>query len=91
MYLHCMTADIQGGKHRKHMPLDDKAWWTYLPDALLYYAKGLHKGHRRLFHALPRLLTLWFEFGILFRGDVLASNKSVKAVHARVIILKLQD
>jgi serine/threonine-protein kinase ATR len=85
MYLYCMTADIQGGKHRKHMPLDDKAWWTYLPDALLYYAKGLHKGHRRLFHALPRLLTLWFEFGILFRGDVLASNKSVKAVHARTM------
>lgn len=75
---------VQGGKHRRHAPADEKAWWTYLPDALLFYAKGLHKGHRCLFQALPRLLTLWFEFGTLFCGNILVTNKSVKAVHGRV-------
>ncbi|KAJ6937213.1 hypothetical protein NC652_011767 [Populus alba x Populus x berolinensis] len=41
----------------------ERRWWTYAPDVLLFYAKGLHRGHKNLFQALPRLLTLWFEFG----------------------------
>lgn len=36
----------------------DKRWWSYLPDVLLFYAKGLHRGNKNLFQALPRLLTL---------------------------------
>ncbi|CAN4107316.1 unnamed protein product [Withania somnifera] len=41
----------------------ERSWWSYLPDVLLFYAKGLHRGLRNLFQALPRLLTLWFDFG----------------------------
>ncbi|KAI5062158.1 hypothetical protein GOP47_0022697, partial [Adiantum capillus-veneris] len=67
--------------------VDDKPWWTMLPDVILFYAKGLHKGHRRLFQALPRLLTLWFEFGSAFFGEALSASAqaSVKAQHARVM------
>ncbi|KAJ7539120.1 hypothetical protein O6H91_11G077400 [Diphasiastrum complanatum] len=64
---------------------DEKSWWTYLPDALLFYAKGLHKGHRHLFQALPRLLTLWFEFGTVYQGETMTKDKGVKTIHARVM------
>jgi len=61
----------------------EKRWWSYLPDVLLFYAKGLHRGHRNLFQALPRLLTLWFDFGSMYqrRGS---SNKDLVNVHSKV-------
>lgn len=74
---------VSKGKQKRHAPADEP-WWSYLPDALLFYAKGLHKGHRCLFQALPRLLTLWFEFGTHFRGDAL-STKHVKTVFGRTM------
>ncbi|KAG6548304.1 hypothetical protein Mapa_010357 [Marchantia paleacea] len=82
--------ELQDGRsdpvlQRRRLTVDDKHWWTYLPEVILFYAKGLHKGHRHLFQAMPRLLTLWFEFGSTYCGDSLASNKTVKTVHARVM------
>ncbi|XVE93918.1 hypothetical protein REPUB_Repub01dG0235600 [Reevesia pubescens] len=29
-------------------PNTEKHWWSYLPDVLLFYAKGLHRGHKNL-------------------------------------------
>lgn len=63
---------------------DEKPWWTHLPDVLLFYAKSLHKGHKNLFQALPRLLTLWFEFGTIYHKNGSSTNKSMKAVQTRV-------
>ncbi|KAF3772308.1 hypothetical protein EJ110_NYTH58268, partial [Nymphaea thermarum] len=67
-----------------HSKTDEKPWWSYLPDVLLFYAKGLHRGHKHLFQALPRLLTLQFEFGSKYHREGLSSNKKVKNVHGRV-------
>ncbi|KAG9442834.1 hypothetical protein H6P81_018688 [Aristolochia fimbriata] len=64
---------------------EEKPWWSYLPDVLLFYAKGLHRGHKNLFQALPRLLTLWFEFGAKYNREGLSSHKSIKAVHGKVM------
>lgn len=64
----------------------EKSWWTHLPDVLLFYAKGLHRGHKNLFQALPRLLTLWFDFGTFYYGSNQQSNKDMKNVHLKVII-----
>ncbi|XP_020579052.1 serine/threonine-protein kinase ATR [Phalaenopsis equestris] len=66
---------------------DEKPWWSHLPDVLLFYAKGLHRGHKNLFQALPRLLTLWFEFGSMYHNhrDGASTNKSMKAVNSRVL------
>lgn len=65
----------------------DQRWWTYLPDVLLFFAKGLHRGHKNLFQALPRLLTLWFDFGsIYFRSD-LQTSKDMKIVHGKVVFI----
>lgn len=64
----------------------EKPWWVYLPEALLFYAKGLHRGHKNLFQALPRLLTLWFDFGSVYQ-QIGPSNKDLKNVHGKVICL----
>ncbi|XVF00830.1 hypothetical protein REPUB_Repub04eG0035900 [Reevesia pubescens] len=62
----------------------EKYWWSNLPDVLLFYAKGLHRGHKNLFQALPRLLTLWFEFGSIYQRSAAASNKDLKNVQGKV-------
>lgn len=63
----------------------EKRWWFSLPDVLLFYAKGLHRGHKNLFRALPRLLTLWFEFGCFYQGRGSSSNKDLKTTHEKVM------
>ncbi|XP_059445807.1 serine/threonine-protein kinase ATR isoform X2 [Corylus avellana] len=63
----------------------EKRWWSYVPDVLLFYAKGLHRGHKNLFQALPRLLTLWFEFGSIYQRSGSSSNKDWKSVHGKVM------
>ncbi|XP_057494820.1 serine/threonine-protein kinase ATR isoform X1 [Actinidia eriantha] len=62
----------------------EKRWWSYLPDVMLFYAKGLHRGHKNLFQALPRLLTLWFDFGSIYQRSG-SSNKDMKNVHGKVL------
>ncbi|GMH13512.1 hypothetical protein Nepgr_015353 [Nepenthes gracilis] len=63
----------------------EKHWWSHLPDVLLFYAKGLHRGHKNLFQALPRLLTLWFDFGSLYQRSGTSSNKDLKSVNGKVM------
>ncbi|XP_062019493.1 serine/threonine-protein kinase ATR isoform X1 [Rosa rugosa] len=63
----------------------EKAWWAYVPDILIFYAKGLHRGHKNLFQALPRLLTLWFDFGTMYERSGTSSNKDLKNVHMMVM------
>lgn len=81
-----VTACVQTGQKSKLATAasEEKPWWSYLTDVLLYYAKGLHRGHKYLFQALPRLLTLWFDFGSKYHREGLSSNKAIKAVHGRV-------
>ncbi|GAU18055.1 hypothetical protein TSUD_51660, partial [Trifolium subterraneum] len=62
---------------------NERRWWSYLPDVLLFYARGLHRGHKNLFRALPRLLTLWFDFGSMYLRSS-SSKKDLKVVHTRL-------
>ncbi|XP_047310870.1 serine/threonine-protein kinase ATR [Impatiens glandulifera] len=63
----------------------EKRWWSYLPDVLLFYAKCLFKGHKNLFQALPRLLTLWFDFGSIYQRSGSSTNKDMKDIHGKVM------
>ncbi|KAL8556534.1 hypothetical protein ACS0TY_004111 [Phlomoides rotata] len=63
----------------------ERSWWTFLPDVLLFYAKGLHRGHKNLFQALPRLLTLWFDFGSIYYRSDLQSSKDMKNVQKKIM------
>ncbi|KAF9600434.1 hypothetical protein IFM89_009349 [Coptis chinensis] len=62
----------------------EKVWWSYLSDALLYYSKGLQRGHKNLFQALPRLLTLWFDFGSVYNR--MRSTSELRNHHKKVEI-----
>ncbi|KAM6558479.1 hypothetical protein CsatA_027718 [Cannabis sativa] len=64
---------------------NEKRWWSYVPDVLLFYAKGLHRGHKNLFQALPRLLTLWFDFGSFYQRTNSSTNKDIRSVHGKVM------
>ncbi|CBI37818.3 unnamed protein product, partial [Vitis vinifera] len=48
-------------------------------------AIGLHRGHKNLFQALPRLLTLWFDFGSVYQRSGSSSNKEWKNIHGKVM------
>ncbi|KAH6777085.1 Ataxia telangiectasia-mutated and RAD3-like protein [Perilla frutescens var. frutescens] len=63
----------------------EQSWWAYLPDVLLFYAKGLHRGHKNLFQALPRLLTLCFDFGSFYYRSNRQSSKDMKNVHLKIM------
>ncbi|XP_059314440.1 serine/threonine-protein kinase ATR isoform X2 [Lycium ferocissimum] len=63
----------------------ESCWWSYLPDVLLFYAKGLHRGHRNLFQALPRLLTLWFDFGSIYHISSSSAKKKLELIHLKVM------
>ncbi|KAK3131306.1 hypothetical protein QOZ80_6BG0504770 [Eleusine coracana subsp. coracana] len=58
-------------------------WWEMLPFVMKSYARALHKGHKNLFQALPRMLTLWFEFGSIYIREG-SSDKPMKDTHAGV-------
>ncbi|CAB4290922.1 unnamed protein product [Prunus armeniaca] len=75
------SSDIVGSSNLK----TEKLWWSYVPDVLLFYAKGLHRGHKNLFQALPRLLTLWFDFGSMYLTSGTSSDKDLKSVHMKVM------
>lgn len=66
------------------MQADEKPWWSSLPDVLLFYAKGLHRGQSRLYQALPRLLTLWFQFGSMYIESSSLSG-DLKNAHNKVM------
>lgn len=41
----------------------DTAWLDILPEVIKNYGQAVQYGHRQIFQALPRLLTLWTGFG----------------------------
>ncbi|CAN7059710.1 unnamed protein product [Brassica rapa subsp. trilocularis] len=65
----------------------EKAGWDYLFKGMYFYAKGLHSGHKNLFQALPRLLTLWFDFGTIYQMSGSAGNKEMKSTHMKIMSL----
>ncbi|KAG2649180.1 hypothetical protein PVAP13_1NG062788 [Panicum virgatum] len=65
----------------------EKPWWELLMGVLLCYAKAIHRGHKNLFQALPRMLTLWFEFGSMYAQDESSSDQHMKEIHGRVLSL----
>ncbi|CAA0406623.1 unnamed protein product [Arabidopsis thaliana] len=65
----------------------EKAGWDYLFKGMYFYAKALHSGHKNLFQALPRLLTLWFDFGTIYKTSGSAGNKELKSTHMKIMSL----
>ncbi|GMH47727.1 hypothetical protein TrVE_jg8933 [Triparma verrucosa] len=57
------TGQHQGEKERRTAVLkEDKTCHNYLLQAVEQYFCSLHLGDKHMYQAMPRLLTLWFEF-----------------------------
>ena len=79
------TAMFRAAQRTRLAMQDDKVdWWTYQADAMLHYAKALRKGHKYLFQSMPRLLTLWFDFGAHFTGDAARLPKAAQSDSQKV-------
>ncbi|KAL1193295.1 Serine/threonine-protein kinase ATR [Cardamine amara subsp. amara] len=65
----------------------EKAGWDFLCKGMYFYAKALHSGHKNLFQALPRLLTLWFDFGTMYQTSGSAGIKELKSTHMKIMSL----
>ncbi|KAL3137629.1 hypothetical protein ABBQ38_004906 [Trebouxia sp. C0009 RCD-2024] len=56
------AMDRLGGRSR--IPLgEDQPHLEILPEVMRNYGLAVQYGHRHIFQSLPRLLTLWFDFG----------------------------
>ncbi|CAI5488259.1 unnamed protein product, partial [Closterium sp. Naga37s-1] len=64
--------------------VEESAWWQHVHEALLCYSNALHRGTLFLSQALPRVLTLWFDFGGRFQESAVRGNAALKAESARV-------
>lgn len=42
---------------------EDRPYLSFLPEVLRGYGKSIEAGHVHIYRSLPRLLTLWFEYG----------------------------
>eukprot|EP00878_Enallax_costatus_P022474 GHUV01023843.1.p1 GENE.GHUV01023843.1~~GHUV01023843.1.p1 ORF type:complete len:1333 (+),score=447.74 GHUV01023843.1:514-3999(+) len=62
--------DRLGGRCRVRR--EEESPFDYLPSALSHYGESIRAGHKHILQSLPRLLTLYFEF-----GNRLAATKQV--------------
>ena len=56
------AIDRLGGKSRIKLG-EDRPHLSFLPEVLRNYGKSVQAGSRHIYRSLPRLLTLWFDFG----------------------------
>lgn len=55
-------TDRLGGKSRIKLG-EDRPHLAFLPEVMRNYGRSVQAGSRHIYRSLPRLLTLWFEFG----------------------------
>jgi serine/threonine-protein kinase ATR len=54
--------DRLSGKSRIKLG-EDRPHLEFLPEVIKHYGESLVQGHAHVYQSLPRMLTLWFEFG----------------------------
>ncbi|GAX74920.1 hypothetical protein CEUSTIGMA_g2366.t1 [Chlamydomonas eustigma] len=47
---------------------EERSYWEYLPDVLLNYGRSIEAGRRHALHSLPRVITLYCDFGLEAMG-----------------------
>jgi len=79
------AIDRLGGKSRIKLG-EDRHHVTFLPEVLRNYGRSVQYGNRHIYRSLPRLLTLWFDFGAL-----ISSNPSTYAYDHRTVVASIKD
>eukprot|EP00883_Tetradesmus_obliquus_P008640 jgi/Sobl393_1/19368/SZX76090.1 len=73
--------DRLSGRSRVRTPDDSPL--DYLPQALEHYGESIRAGHKHILQSLPRLLTLYFEFGSKVAASK-AVNQKMRNTHTQV-------
>lgn len=55
---------------------------NYVKDVLWNYGMSVQQGHHHIYQALPRLLTVWFEFGTHCVTSMAKPSKQVATAHS---------
>jgi serine/threonine-protein kinase ATR len=50
-----------------------------VPEVLQNYGRAVQHGHRHIYRSLPRMLTIWFDFGSTCAAQKQAANGPVRA------------
>jgi serine/threonine-protein kinase ATR len=77
------TIDRLGGKSRIKLG-EDRHHLTFLPEVLRNYGRSVQYGNRHIYRSLPRLLTLWFDFGAMVAANPNYYGNEHRAVVASV-------
>ncbi|KAL0053239.1 hypothetical protein WJX82_003001 [Trebouxia sp. C0006] len=77
--------DRLGGRSR--IPLgEDQPHLEILPEVIRNYGLAVQYGHRHIFQSLPRLLTLWFDFGSHIKSiTVTQKNRQISTAVANIM------
>ncbi|WIA34494.1 hypothetical protein OEZ86_012821 [Tetradesmus obliquus] len=73
--------DRLSGRSRVRTPDDSPL--DYLPQALEHYGESIRAGHKHILQSLPRLLTLYFDFGSKVAASK-AVNQKMRNTHTQV-------
>ena len=57
---------------------EDKPFLEILPDVIKSYGLSMMHGHQHTSQSLPRMLTLWFEFGTFLQAFRSAAKLTVR-------------
>jgi len=66
--------DRLSGKSRIKLG-EDRPHLEFLPEVIKHYGESLVQGHAHVYQSLPRMLTLWFEFGFSPAAMAVAKEK----------------
>ena len=69
----------------------ESATSEYVVWAMQNYARGLMRGTRYMFHGLPRLLTLWFNFGTAVASEAVSDEGRTRFARVNKMMSTLCD
>ena len=76
--------------HMHRIPLgEDQPHLEILPEVIRNYGLAVQYGHRHIFQSLPRLLTLWFDFGSHIKSITVTQKACPPLLNAQALLYVL--
>jgi serine/threonine-protein kinase ATR len=72
------NANVGASEQLLRTPVVDKVCQRYILLAIKHYGEAVKLGMKHVFQALPRLLSLWFDFTSLYVSEISAVEPSGK-------------
>jgi hypothetical protein len=70
---------------------EDQPFMEILPEVLRNYGRAVQYGNRNIYQSLPRMLTIWFEYGNYCYANVRqADNKASPLLNAALCSLSIR-